>query len=93
MATAIIRNQYRLPLFGRPDPDFERGLKVAGSIGLVVLILALVVPKQTAEMETVDDVPERSSSRHRSRGTRRTQREGPRRHVRRGPRRFRSGRP
>jgi len=60
MATATLtRNQYRLPLIGRPDPDFERGLKVAGSIGLVVLILALVVPRQNPEIASVDDVPER----------------------------------
>jgi TonB family protein len=52
-------NVYRLPLLGAPDPDLRRGLKVAGVVGLVVLAAAYLVPKRTAEISSVDEVPDR----------------------------------
>jgi TonB family protein len=50
---------YRLPLFGAPDPLLQRGLRIAGGIGLVVLALGLLFPKRAAQIDDVEQMPER----------------------------------
>lgn len=50
--------RYRLPLFGSPDPLLQRGLRIAGAVGLVVLAIGLLVPK-TAVNDDIEAMPER----------------------------------
>ncbi len=59
MAATLVQDRYRLPLLGAPDPLFRRCLRIAGTVGVVVLGVALFTPKRNAELTEVDEVPER----------------------------------
>ena len=59
MSSASLSVQQYRQVFGGPDRDLLKAFRIAGPIGLVVLILGLVIPKQTPEMVTVEEVPDR----------------------------------
>ena len=50
---------YRQPLFGRPDPRMRRALTIAGSIGLVFLLVVLIAPPPAVHEKEVEELPER----------------------------------
>lgn len=57
--SATVRAAYRQSLFAIPDPRFRRALGIAGSVGTVVLALALLSPLRTPPPPRIEDVPER----------------------------------
>jgi hypothetical protein len=59
MSTTTMASVYRLPMFRRLEPAMDRGLRVAGIVGVVVLAAVYLAPQRAPEMLTVDQVPER----------------------------------
>ena len=50
---------YRSPWWGEIDAKFQKTLSASSLAGLLLLVLAFVVPQAQQEMRTLEDVPER----------------------------------